>query len=441
MTSPDTTAEHRPAANPPTGSRRRLLLLAGGGGLLVLLYLAGLLPRLVLWHRLDRDAQAVRDALPAVITTQPQRAAAVVDVPLPGTTEPILVTGIFARTNGYLESRYVDIGDRVTAGQLLAVIDTPEVDQELSQAQATLAQWQANVVKLEADLELAGTTLRRYIAAGVGSVSKQQIDERTSAVTDAEKAVDAGKATVNANQANVDRLHELQGFQHVYAPFDGVITVRNVDPGALISAGSTTGTTELFRLAQVDTLRIFVYVPQSYAADVHVGQDAEVTLRERPDRDFHGTVSRTAGAIDPTSRTLLTEVLVPNEDGALLSGAYVTVHFKIERSNPPLLIPGTALLVGAKGVRVAVVDADGTLHYRPIEIGRDFGAQVEVLGGLALSDVIASNLPGGLVEGTRVQIAETAASTPSPAVAQPTPTPGGDAAADAAGGHEKHNGP
>ena len=297
-----------------------------------------------------------------------------------------------------------------------------------------------NVVKLEADLDLAGTTLRRYIAAGIGSVSKQQIDERTSAVTDAQKAVDAGKATVNANQANVDRLHDLQGFQQVYAPFDGIITVRNVDPGALISAGSTTGTAELFRLAQVDTLRIFVWVPQSYAADVHVGQDADVTLRERPERVFHGTVSRTAGAIDPSSRTLRTEVLVPNQDGALLSGAYVTVHFKIQRSNPPLLIPGTALLVGTDGVRVAVVDADGTLHYRPIKIGRDYGAQVEVLAGIVSSDVIASNLPGGLVEGTRVRVAEAAAATPSPGVAEPTPTSGGNSAANAAGTREARDG-
>lgn len=370
MSSPDATAEPHPASTPPTRSRRRLLL-AAGGGLLVVLYLAGLLPRLALWHRLDQDAQAVRDALPVVSTTQPQRAAAVVDVPLPGTTEPILVTGIFARTDGYLKARYVDIGDRVTAGVLLAEIDTPEVDQELSQARATLAQWWATVVKLKADRELADTTLRRYIAAGVGSVSKQQIDERTSAVTDAEKAVDEAQATVNANQANVDRLLELQGFQRVYAPFDGVITVRNVDPGALISAGSTTGTSELFRLAQVDILRIFVYVPQTYAGDVHVAQETDVALRELPNRVFQGTVTRTAGAIDPTSRTLLTEVQVPNHDGALLSGAYVTVHFKIQRSNPPLLIPGTALLVGAQGVRVAVVQPDGTLHYQPIEIGRD----------------------------------------------------------------------
>lgn len=405
MSSPTDTAAGHPASTGIAGSRRRRTLFAACGVLLAGLYLAGLLPRIILWNRLDERAQVVRDALPQVVAAQPQRAAAVADVPLPGTTEPILVTGIFARTNGYLKARYVDIGDRVSTGELLAEIDTPEVDQELSQARATLAQWQATMAKLQADLDLAQTTLRRYVTAGVGGVSKQQIDERTSAVTDAAKAVDAGLATVNANKANVDRLLQLQGFQHVYAPFDGVITVRNVDPGSLISAGSTQGTTELFRLAQVDILRIFVYVPQTYAADVHVSQDADVTLAELPGRIFRGTVTRTAGAIDATSRTLLTEVQVPNRDGALLSGAYVTVHFKIERTNPPLLIPGTALLVGAQGLRVAVVQPDGTLHYQAVEIGRDYGSQVEVLNGLTPSDVIASNLPGGLVDGSKVKAA------------------------------------
>lgn len=403
MASPDEPSGRSPAPSPAVASRpwRRLLLAAGGG--LVVLYVAGLLPRLLASHHLNEQAQAVLQSLPVVGTTQPERAAAVMDVPLPGTTEPILVTGIYARTNGYLRARYVDIGDPVTAGQLLAEIDTPEVDQELSQAKATLAQWQATVVKLQADQALAQSTLQRYVSAGVGSVSKQQIDERTAAVTDAVKGVEAGQATVRANQAAVDRLLQLQGFQRVYAPFDGVITVRNVDPGALISAGSTQGTTELFRLAQVDTLRIFIYVPQSYAADVSAGQEADITLRELPEHAFRGKVTRTAGAIDPTSRTLLTEVQVPNGDGALLAGSYVTVHFRIARSNPPLLIPSTALLIDAQGVRVALVTDEDTLRYQPIEIGRDYGDRVEVLKGLQPSDVIATGLPSGLADGARVK--------------------------------------
>lgn len=408
----------RPIA-PAPGSRRRLWLWGGGIALLALLFLVGLVPRLRLWQKLEADAQKQISALPSIGTTHAQRAPQIAEVQLPGTTEPIFVTGIYARTDGYLIARYVDIGDQVTAGTLLADIATPEVDQQLNQAQATLAEAQANVVKFEADLALARTTLQRYNVAGVGSVSKQQIDERNAAVTDAEKAVDAALATVNANQADVDRLLQLQGFQRVFAPFDGVIIVRNVDQGALISAGSTQGTTELFRLAQVDTLRILVYVPQTYANDVHAGQEADVTLRELPGRVFRGTVTRTAGAIDPSSRTLLTEVQVPNRDGALLSGSYVTVHFRIQRANPPLLIPATALLVDTQGVRVAEVDADGSLRYRPIVIGRDYGDRVEVLSGIDTDDVIATGLPGGLADGAKVQVAAAPAVTPAAAAAAP----------------------
>src|SRR5206468_1148364 len=257
--------------------------------------------------------------------------------------------GIWARTNGYLKARYVDIGDRVRKGQQLADIDTPEVDQQLMQAIATMNQDKANVVKFEADLALARTTRQRYVVAGPGTVSKQQIDERTSAVTDAEKVVDAGRATVNADEANVRRLLELQSFQKVYAPFDGIITVRNVDPGSLISAGSTSGTTELFTLAQVDILRIFVFVPQSYAPE-----------------------------------------------------------FKVQRPNPSLIVPQSALLIDAKGVRVALVDADGTLHYRSVQIGRDFGNDVEVLSGVDTTDVLATGLAANIAEGSRVDIAKPA---------------------------------
>jgi RND family efflux transporter MFP subunit len=234
-------------------------------------------------------------------------------------------------------------------------------------------------------------------------VTQQEIDDRTTAATTAQKAVDAGQATVRANQADVDRLEQLTGFERVYAPFAGVITARNVDPGSLITAGSTQQTTQLFSIAQVDVLRIFVYVPQADALDVRVGQSAAVALREQPDRVFTGTVTRTAGSIDPRSGTLLTEVDVPNRDGALLSGSYVTVHFKLDRTDPPLLIPGTAVLTNAQGLRVAVVGSDGTLHYKPIDIGRDYGDHVEVLGGLDPADVIATALPSGLPDGAKVR--------------------------------------
>src|SRR5437660_8755911 len=360
---------------------RRILVAAGA--VLAVLFVVGVVPRLIMRRRLRAGAEAVQSRLPMVSTVSPRRAAEVLEVPLPGSMEAILETGIWARTDGYLEARYVDIGDRVRKGQLLAEIDTPEVDQQLMQAIATMSQDKANVVKVEADLGLARTTLQRYVAAGAGTVSKQQIDERTSAVTTAEKAVDAMRATVNADDANVHRLLELQSFQKVYAPFDGVITVRNVDFGSLITAGSTTGTTMLFSLAQVDVLRIFVSVPQSNAPDIKVGESAKVSVRQLPGRTFIGKVTRTAGAIDPASRTLLTEVDVPNPEGLLLSGSYATVRFRIERPSPPLVVPQSALLIDANGVRVALVDPDGTLHYQPVQIGRDSGNTGEVLSGLA----------------------------------------------------------
>jgi len=388
---------------------RRILLAAGA--VFAVLFVVGVVPRLVLHHRLETAADAVRTGLPVVSTANPRRAPAVTDLPLPGSMEAILETGIWARTNGYLKARYVDIGDHVKKGQQLADIDTPEVDQQLMQAIATMNQDKATVVKFEADLALARSTQRRYVVAGPGTVSKQQIDERTSAVTDAEKVVDAGRATVNADEANVRRLLELQSFQKVYAPFDGVITVRNVDPGSLITAGSTTGTTELFTLAQVDILRIFVFVPQSYAPDIKVGQTADVSVRELPGRVFQGTVARTAGAIDATSRTLLTEVHVPNPDGLLLSGSYATVRFKVQRPNPSLLVPQSALLIDASGVRVAVVNADGTLHYQPVQIGRDFGNDVEVLSGVDTTNVLAAGLAANIAEGSRVDIAKPANTT------------------------------
>lgn len=385
------------------GRNRRAAMVVAA--LFAALFAMGLVPHLMLRHSLASEAETAKQRIPVVGTVQPRRAPTLVEVALPGSMEAVLETGIWARTDGYLKERTVDIGDRVRAGQLLAQIETPEVDQQLEQAIALVNQAKADLVRAEADLALARTTLARFHAAGPGAVSKQQIDERSAAETEAEKTVEAARATVTANDADVHRLRELQSFQKVYAPFDGVITVRNVDPGSLISAGSTSGTTELFRLAQVDVLRTFVFVPQSYAPEIRVGQKAGIGVREVPGRRFEGTVTRTAGALDANSRTLLTEVQVPNRDGALLSGSYVTVTFEIERSEPPLVVPQSALRIDADGVRVARIDADGTLHYQPVRIGRDDGQQVEIVEGLAESDVLATGLPADVLDGSRVEIA------------------------------------
>lgn len=434
MTTPEKPAvapyepEHAAAEPLPAERLRRMLWIAAA--IFAVLFVVGIVPRLRLRRDLRTDAEAERQRVPTVSTVRPHRAADALAVPLPGNVQAILETGVYARTDGYLKTRYVDIGDHVHAGQLLAEIDTPEVDQQLNQAIATLNESKANVVKLEADLALARTTLQRYVIAGVGTVSKQQIDERTAGVTDAEKAVDAARATVNANEANVHRLLDLQGFQKVYASFDGIITARSVDQGALISAGSGGGMRELFRLAQVDVLRILVYVPQSYSPDVKVGQKAAVGVRELPRRTFDGTVTRTAGAIDPTSRTMLTEVQVPNPEGLLLAGSYATVTFQLARTDPPLVIPSSALLVDAQGVRVATVAADGTLHYQPIEIGRDYGTEVEILSGLDESATVATGIGSTLAEGSRVAIAEAASVAGGGAGASgAAPTSGGTSAA------------
>src|SRR5215472_4687490 len=414
-------AEPAVTPRPPALTTRRVAGVPLAVGLFfVALYAVGLVPRIRERSRLAAEAQAQRDRLPLVATTQPHRAPVGLELPLPGNVQAILETGIYARTDGYLKTRYVDIGSRVEAGELLAEIDTPEVDQQLNQATANLNEAKANVVKLEADLALARTTLQRYQMAGAGTVSKQQIDEKNASVTTAEKAVEAARATVNANEANVERLLDLQGFQKVYAPFAGIITARNVDPGALISS-SVAASRELFRLAKVDTLRIFVYVPQSYAPDIKVGQSAAVSVREFPHRVFDGTVTRTAGAIDPASRTMLVEVQVPNPEGVLLAGSYATVRFNLQRGEPQLLIPAGALLVDAAGVRVAVVHPDNTLHYRPIEIGRDFGDEVEVLSGLNGDEVVATGLAGNLIDGSAVMVAAPAP-TATPA-ARPTESP------------------
>lgn len=388
-------------------------LLLAAALLLLALYVIGVVPRLRAARRLAAEAEVARQRLPLVQTTQPHRAPAAVALPLPGNIRAILETGIYARTDGYLKERFVDVGSHVVEGQLLAIIDTPEVDQQLNLALTDLREAQANVSTLEADLALGRTTLQRYLQAGPATVTKQQIDERTASVTTVEKGVEAARATVAANAADVQRLLDLQGYQRVYAPFTGIITARNVDPGALLTAGSADGgVREMFRLSRVDRLRIAVDVPQLYASEITGDMSADVTVREFPRHVFDGVVTRIAGAIDSASHTMQVEVQVPNPDGILLPGSSATVHFQISRLDPPLLIPSNALLVDAAGARVALVGSDNTLHYRAIALGRDFGDEVEVLSGLTTDDIVATGVSGNPVEGSAVKVA-TRAPTPT----------------------------
>jgi len=340
---------------------------------------------------LAKETEAV--SVPTVAVVQPTSESGNDELVLPGNLQAFEESPIFARTNGYLLRWYKDIGSKIQKGELLAAIDTPEVDQELSQARASREQ-------IKAALELAKISADRWAnLRKTDSVSQQEADQQASGYQQA-------LANLAAADANVRRLEELESFKNVYAPFSGVLTRRNVDPGALINSGAGATGKELFDIARVDPLRVYVSVPQAYAPNMKAGMKANVTLQEFPGQKFLGTVARTADAIDPATRTLNTEVDVPNKDGKLLPGSFGQVHFATGTSVPRITIPVNAMLFRAEGPRVAVVDKDNTVHLRPISIGRDFGATLEILGGLDVSDQIVINPSDSLDEGQKVHVAK-----------------------------------
>jgi len=340
---------------------------------------------------LAKETEAV--SIPTVAVVQPASEPGNDELVLPGNLQAFIESPIFARTNGYLLRWYKDIGSKVQKGELLAAIDTPEVDQELSQAKASREQ-------IKAALELAKISADRWANLRKSdSVSQQEADQQASGYQQA-------LANLAAADANLRRLEDLESFKNVYALFSGVLTRRNVDPGALINSGAQAAGKELFDIARVDPLRVYVSVPQAYGPNIKTGMEANVTLQEFPGQKFFGTVARTADAIDLATRTLNTEVDVPNKDGKLLPGSFGQVHFAAGASVPRITIPVNAMLFRAEGARVAVVDKDGTVHLRPITIGRDFGATLEILGGLDLSDQIVINPSDSLEEGQQVHIAK-----------------------------------
>jgi RND family efflux transporter MFP subunit len=329
-------------------------------------------------------------AITTVNVVYPKTGAPTDEIVLPGNTQAFTDAPIFARTNGYVKSWNADIGTRVKKGQLLAVIETPEVDQQLDQARADLKTAQAN-------LRQAEITADRWEALWkTDSVSKQETDVAVN-------AFHAMKATVDSNMSNVRRLEELQGFEKIYAPFDGVITARNTDIGALINSGATTPTQELFHLAAINTLRVFVAVPQLYSQAVRPGAGASLTLDEFPGKSFAGTIARNSNSIDLTSRTLNVEVDVDNRSGTLLPGAYVRVHLKLPQSVNSVTIPANTLLFRSEGLRVGVV-RNGRAELVPITIGRDYGTNVEVVSGLQPTDPVIVNPSDSLISGTTVQV-------------------------------------
>ena len=383
--------DYRPSDLGPAAVGRAKLLI--GAALLVLITAGAVtfLNRNTESNALAKETEAV--SIPTVAVVQPQSEPGNDELVLPGNLQAFEESPIFARTNGYLLRWYKDIGSKIQKGELLAAIDTPEVDQELSQARASREQ-------IKAALALAKISADRWAnLRKTDSVSQQEADQQASGYQQA-------LANLAAADANLRRLEDLESFKNVYAPFSGVLTRRNVDPGALINSGAGAAGKELFDIARVDPLRVYVSVPQAYAPNMKVGMKANVTLQEFPGQKFLGTVARTADAIDPATRTLNTEVDVPNKDGKLLPGSFGQVHFATGTSIPRITIPVNAMLFRAEGPRVAVVDKDNTVHLHPISIGRDFGATLEILGGLDVSDQIIINPSDSLDEGQKVHVAK-----------------------------------
>lgn len=381
----------KPPDVPPAPPRKALTIV---GMLLVVLLLAG---GLTLWSHMSHERALAKETeietVPTVAVVNPVSEKPDEDLVLPGSLLAYEESPIYARTSGYLVRWYKDIGSRVNKGELLAKIDTPEVDQELNQSRAARLQ-------IVAQMELAKISADRWEnLRKTDSVSAQEADQQTSGYKQSQ-------ANLEAADANVRRLEQLEGFKDVYAPFSGVLTKRTVDPGALINAGAGAAGRELFDIARVDPLRVYTSVPQAYAPYIKVGAKTAVTLQEFPGQKFYGTVARTAEAIDPGTRTLLTEVDVPNKDGRLLPGSFGEVHFAVGANVDKVTVPVNAMLFRAQGPQVAVVGPGGKVQLRPINIGRDYGTTLEVLGGVSPTDQVVVNPSDSLEDGQQVNVAQ-----------------------------------
>jgi RND family efflux transporter MFP subunit len=382
--------EYTPEREPEKKSKLFLFLVLGVLALLILGALT-LLQRRTQYRALANETEKM--AVPTVSVVHPTLEPGQEDLVLPSTTQAYVESPIYARTNGYLKKWYHDIGSRVRQGELLADIDTPEVDQQLSQARADLGTSRANE-------DLSKITATRYQdLIKTDGVSKQEVD---NAVGD----YAAKKAGMQSAEANVRRLEELESFKHIYAPFSGVITRRNVDIGNLINAGNGGAAQELFFLAQTDPIRAYVRVPEIYGSTIHAGLGAYLELSQYPGENFQGKVVRTADAIDLASRTLNTEVDVPNKDGRLLPGGYAQVHLLVKVTGQRLQVPVNALLFRSEGLRAVTIDENHKTHLQALTIGRDYGTALEVLQGLKPGDWIVLNPPDSLEEGLQVNVKE-----------------------------------
>jgi RND family efflux transporter MFP subunit len=372
-------------------SHRGWLSLAVALIVVAALLVSGILSRVR--ARTTLKAETAQVALTAVSVVSPRQAAPAQEIILPGNVQPFITSPIYARTNGYLRKWYVDIGGRVKQGQLLAVIETPEVDQQLQQARSNLLTAQAN-------LELAAITKARYQGLlKSNAVAQQDVDNAVG-------TYNANKAIVEADQAAVDQYTALVSFEKIYAPFDGVITARNTDIGDLISSGSSGGVkTDLFHIAQPGKLRVYVNVPEEYSRGTKVGMTADLHLAEFPDRKFQGKLVRTADAINVTTRTLLVEIDVDNPAGTLLTGSYAEVHLAVPSQASTFLLPVNTLLFRSEGLQVGIV-RDGKVALSAVTPGHDFGSQIEIVSGLKPGDQVVINPPDSLVTGQQVQIVQ-----------------------------------
>jgi RND family efflux transporter MFP subunit len=371
--------------------RKQWLILA-----IVLIVVAALLIGGI-WSRVSASktlsAETAQVARPAVSVVSPKRTAPAQEIILPGNVQPFISSPIYSRTNGYLKKWYVDIGARVKQGQLLAVIETPEVDQQLEQSISNLDTAKAN-------LALAETTKNRYQGLlNDNAVSQQDVDNAVG-------TYNANKAIVAANQANVRQVQTLQSFEKIYAPFDGIVTARNIDIGDLINSGSTGGVkSDLFHVSQPGTLRVYVNVPEEYSQGVKTGMTADISLAEFPGRKFQGKLVRTSEAINITTRTLLIEVDVDNPAGTLLTGSYAEVHLAVPAQTSTYLLPVNTLIFRSEGLRVGIVK-DGKVLLSAVTLGHDFGNEIEIVSGLKPEDQVIVNPPDSIVSGQEVQIVQ-----------------------------------
>jgi RND family efflux transporter MFP subunit len=373
------------------------------------------------FQALAKDTEA--QAIPTVAVIHPAAESGAEDLVLPGTLQAYVESPIYARTNGYLRKWYHDIGSRVNKGELLAEIETPEVDQQLMQARADLNTAQANE-------QLSQITAVRYRELlKTDGVSKQEVDNANGDLA-------AKRAIVQSAEANVRRLEDLKSFQRVFAPFNGVITQRNIDTGTLINAGNGGSSQQLFYLAQTDPLRVYVNVQEAYAPSIHRGLGAYLVLTQYPGQKFQGQVVRTAEAIDLSTRTLLTEVDVPNKAGLLLPGGYAQVHLEIKVEGQRLQVPVNALLFRSEGLRAVIIDENHHVQLQALQIGRDYGTSLEVLNGLKADEWIVLNPPDSLENGQEVHVKEVA-NPLAPAPTANKPATGDPGAAKPSAGPEK----